>query len=64
KYVGESNTGAILVFQIHVFWTGCCVTKQDEAELKELEFSSFAISTIHDIKGGFMNRSQECPLEY
>lgn len=40
------------------------MTKQDEAELKEPESSSFDISTIQVIKDGSMDRSRECPLKY
>lgn len=53
-----------LIFLYKVFWTRCCVTKQDEAELKEPESSSFDISTIQVIKDGSMDRSRECPLKY
>ncbi|KAI9252799.1 hypothetical protein EDC94DRAFT_274576 [Helicostylum pulchrum] len=62
-FTNRKNTES-LISLYKVFWTRCCVTKQDEGELKEPEFSSFDISTIQVIKDGFMDRSRKCPLKY
>ncbi|KAI7898191.1 uncharacterized protein BX663DRAFT_269826 [Cokeromyces recurvatus] len=53
-----------LISLYKVFWSNCCVAKQDKAEPEKLESSGFDISTIQTIKDGSMDCSRKCSLKY